>query len=379
MKFRISVLELSNAVQSISGAARDEDDNEFLGHVIFTAQADGTLGLLATDNERAAGTVITTDVIRPGRGTASVPRLLGLLRLLDRNATVELIADDGFLTLFAPGSRRFRFRSLDLFFLDQDFPRPADPVLRCDPSELLKAIESTRFAVAPKSQKRIALTGLLFELKDEEIKLTATDSVRLAHTTLPADGHGGDLEVLLPAESVRVLRSWLKLCSKPVAISASAQNLHLACGPAWFFSQLISERYPDWRSLLTGELDLVCSVGRADLSSALSQVVIAAVSSEKKGPPRSSLDLGDSTLTLSANVVDDSAVVEIGANNNTDPGPVGDFNPKLLRQAIDALDGKFVDLSRSGHYLVARSPGEPTLHLLASMKPEVGPEPENDG
>jgi DNA polymerase III sliding clamp (beta) subunit (PCNA family) len=115
-------------------------------------------------------------------------------------------------------------------------------------------------AVASKDGARVILTGVLVEPGDGVLLLTATDSYRLAHTSIEAESVPGD-GFLLPAKAVRDIR--VAVGKVPDLGKNPDITLDIEDGHATFTAsnglseplfiqrlQLIDGKFPNYRALL---------------------------------------------------------------------------------------------------------------------------------
>ena len=170
--------DLVAALQTVERAVSTRQTIPVLGGVLLTAEG-GQLRLYATDLELAVECAIPAQVEEAGAAVVEARYLHQVVRRLEEGEVIiEKAADSGVVNVMAPGSRlSLQYQPAD------DFPRLAEveegTSFNIRRSTLLSMIRATLFAAAT-DPGRPFLTGVLFEVEPEEIRLVATDGNRLA-------------------------------------------------------------------------------------------------------------------------------------------------------------------------------------------------------
>ncbi len=172
-----------------------------------------------------------------------------IVRKLPTN-DVEIEVSNGFQTHIRSGKSEFHLIGLDPteypllpeIAMDRQFSIPAD---------LLKSIiRETVFAVAT-SESRPVLTGVNWNIQEEELICVATDSHRLARRKTKLEQLPTDVSsVVIPGKSLNELNKILGDSTEPVQIVITNQQVLFKSENVLFFSRLLEGNYPDTSRLI---------------------------------------------------------------------------------------------------------------------------------
>jgi DNA polymerase-3 subunit beta len=163
-----------------------------------------------------------------------------------------------------------------------DFPTlpeiPFDRGWTAEGKDLLSLIRHTSFAVSTE-ESRPVLNGVLWELRDREMRMVATNGHRLARMTIPA---GPSLEtttqlIVPPAALQHVQR--LFEAEQTVQVARGGNHLGFSAGEREVYTRLIDGTYPNYEQVIPKDNDRFAVVERKALESAVRRV--AAVASEQ--------------------------------------------------------------------------------------------------
>jgi DNA polymerase-3 subunit beta len=174
---------------------------------------------------------------------ASIPQkaLKALLTSIDPKDNVELRSADGSLVV------RTRIGETTLSGLAiEDVPdtRFTSDILssaKID-SDFVDSFQAVA-AAASQDQSRQILTGVLVEISDGVIGLTATDSYRLHHDELSASTDG-TIEVVCPASYINALPG-----KEPVAVDVTENQVRFSEGSVTMTMRTIDGEFPNYRQL----------------------------------------------------------------------------------------------------------------------------------
>jgi DNA polymerase-3 subunit beta len=310
---------LFSQLQTVTRAASTRSAVQALSGVHLQAQADG-IELRATDMEIALRVPLEGDVAREGAVVLPARLLVDVVRSLPANElTLELRAAEQDVEITS-GSATFHIRTLRL----EDFPPLPEP----DGDERLDvpgpALVETVLKVAraaSRDETRPVLTGILVSAGEQELRMAATDSYRLA--------------------------------VKDTALS----------------SRLIDGQFPNVRQLLPEAYEHELRLSGTEIADVVRRISLLA---QKNAPLRLSFSEGE--LTVSARTPD------VGEARETVPVPfqgepfeIG-FNPEFLRDGLEALEAgdlvlKLISPLRPG--LIEAADGSGFQYLLMPIRLNV--------
>jgi DNA polymerase-3 subunit beta len=118
---------------------------------------------------------------------------------------------------------------------------------------LREMIRRTIFAAAD-DVGRYSMTGILWELDEEHVRLVATDGRRLALAHGPAVAHGGHntkgVLPVVPTKAMSLLERNLTDDKEMVQVSLRPNEVLFRTGRAVVYSRLVEGRFPDYRQVL---------------------------------------------------------------------------------------------------------------------------------
>jgi DNA polymerase-3 subunit beta len=221
-----------------------------LGRLLLQAQ-DDTCTLHAVGSDVGLRLDVPAVVEEPGEALVAARHALAIVR--------EAAADE--LTLeSSPG--RVRARGEDAEFLLEvppqgrplalgPFPEGACHLIPAD--ALRQAIRRTLFAVGQRTS-RYGLHGVLWEVGPDEVRLVATDNLRLAVAEVPAQATAESATSeplperrLLPARAVDLLARLTEQQQEPVRALFGERHTHFRAGRATLCARHIEGDFPDWR------------------------------------------------------------------------------------------------------------------------------------
>jgi DNA polymerase-3 subunit beta len=176
MKFSIAQTEFFDALQVVSSAVPNRTTLPVLSNILLEAQ-DDRIELRATDLDLAISTIAKASVKDAGTLTVPAKKLFELVRKLPKE---ELKVESKDLTLNV-GSKSGRYKFLCI--RPEEFPAlpkvEADSELTLAPDLLERLIRKTIYSVST-DETRPALNGALFQIRDDELRVVATDGHRLS-------------------------------------------------------------------------------------------------------------------------------------------------------------------------------------------------------
>ncbi len=181
MKFVVSREALLKPLQLVAGVVERRQTLPVLSNVLIQLNGD-QLSLTGTDLEVEIVGRITLE--QPGQsGEITVParKLVDICRSLPDGSAIEFTQDEARI-LVKSGRSRFTLSTLPA----SDFPNvedaPGNLRFSCAQQEVKRLIERTAFAMA-QQDVRYYLNGMLWEVRQDQLRVVATDGHRMAMCT----------------------------------------------------------------------------------------------------------------------------------------------------------------------------------------------------
>jgi DNA polymerase III subunit beta len=333
--------ELSEALSLAASVIPARSPRPVLQNVCLRAGPDG-VEVLATDLEVSIrAKVQRVDVERPGQALIPAAKAVAILRELEGDK-VEISSDDRIATISAGGSR-FKVVGEDPAEFPQiptfDAEKPGAGTLKFAREQLEAMIRKTGFAAATEAT-RYALNGVLFDLKNERLRLVATDGKRLALCERPVHfppGEGGTaVHVVVPNKGVSLLARLAPPDDETISLRFLEGQLLAASSRATLTAQLVQGHFPPYDGVIPKDFPRRIEFEAGPFMGALRRAALLTT----KDSQAVRLSFGFNKLTLSSRTPDvGESTVELPVPYADDPMEVG-FNPQFMMDALKVLDSE---------------------------------------
>lgn len=240
------------------------------------------------------------------------------------------------------------------------------------PSMLLKnVIRQVAFA-ASTSESRPILTGIQWNLADNDLTFIATDSHRLAKSGIVIQNNSETKtqSVVVPVRSLNELNKILEDNQDPVEILVSGSQLLLRAKHLLFYSRLLEGNYPETSRIIPQTFKTKIVVNTKHLQDALERASLIVIKDRNNVVKVSTLDNNEIEIY--------SFSPEIGKLSETVPlvKIEGEelkisFNAKFMIDALKVIDSPTVELSFNGAtspFLIHPEGDGRTLHLVVPVR-----------
>jgi len=339
MKFSIAQTEFLDALQVVSSAVPNRTTLPVLSNILLEASED-RIELRATDLDLAISTTARASVKDAGTLTVPAKKLFELVRKLPKE---ELKIESKDLTLNV-GSKSGRYKFLCI--RPEEFPAlpkvEADAELTLEPDLLERLIRKTIYSVST-DETRPALNGALFQVREGELRVVATDGHRLSKATCKPTGGiatppKGD--VIVPLKALNQVLRLLGQASGPVRVGISKNHARFVLGDTTLTTKLIEGPFPNYEQVLPKQNNKHLRVKREDLAQALERVSVFSDNLTRQVK----LSLRPNRLTLVVQTPDQGdATEELEAQYGSDDLDIG-YNAAYLLDILRTIDSEEVDV-----------------------------------
>jgi DNA polymerase III subunit beta len=269
-----------------------------------------------------------------------------IVRKLPTNE-VEVEISNGFATHIRSGKSEFHligqdsseYPSLPELSAEQQFTIPAD---------LLKSIiRETVFAVAT-SESRPVLTGVNWNIQDNELICVATDSHRLARRKVKLEQLPANIKnVVIPGKSLNELNKILEDSTNPVQIVMTNQQVLFKTEDVLFFSRLLEGNYPDTSRLIPTEYKTTVTMEGKALLQAIDRASLLAREDRNNVVRFETIE--NNVVEISSNSPEIGKVEEqITVSALEGEGLKISFSAKYMMEALKAIEGQDVVIQFAG-------------------------------
>src|SRR5918998_1648388 len=272
MRFTISREKLQEGLTAVAASIPAKTTLPVLANILVETTDKG-IRLSGTDLDIAVSTEVQADVDAPGAITTPAKKLTEIARELPPSP-VKVAAQGEQRVSLECGRSRFKLLGL---------PRdefPTFPSVKFDGSwrirsgDLQKLISHTSFAVSTEESRPI-LNGVLWELRDDRMRMVATNGHRLAKMDLPAGGAGNGGDLIVPPKALDQVRR-LFPADEELEIARGDNHLGFRSPFTQVFTRLIEGPYPNYEQVIPKDNEKIAVADKAALQSALKRMSVIA-------------------------------------------------------------------------------------------------------
>ena len=338
MRFTISREKLQEGLAAVTAAVPAKTTLPVLSNLLVETTERG-IRLSATDLDIAVSTEVSADVETPGSITIPAKKLSEIARELPLSPVKVSASGEQRVTIECG---RSRFKLLGL-------PRdefPSFPTVRFNESwrvksgELQKLISHVAFAVSTEESRPI-LNGVLWELREDRMRMVATNGHRLSKMELPVESSSappGDL--IVPPTALEQIKR-LFPAEEELEIARGENHLGFRSPFTSVFTRLVEGPYPNYEQVIPKDNDRFCLCDKAALTSALKRMSV--IASDQTHRIKMSFNTG--MLKFSVTTPDlGEASDELPVNYNGDQLDIG-FNATYLLEILRYMPTEQVRLT----------------------------------
>ncbi len=368
MKFSVSSTNLQKTLTKISGVVPSKSTLPILENVLLDLRKN-TLRVAATDLEMSMSDSLEVKGSEDGSLAVPAKRLMDTVRSLpeveiiftaDLSANrIKMITNTGEYQLMGePG---------------HDFPGvpefKAETKVPLDGSLLKRIIQKTVFSVSA-DELRPAMTGVLLQFMDTDLRAVATDGHRLVRYHIKdIQMKGLRRDVVIPGKALSLILRGLEDGSHTLHLDST--HIQFQFGTTTLTSRLIEEKYPNYESVIPGDNTKVLTVDRDTVLAAVRRVAL--YSSATTHQIRFSLKKDE--LRVAAEDVDfgGEAREKIACSYADEEMEIG-FNSSYIIDVLSHIDNEEVVLKLSTPVRAAivspreQRPGEDVLMLVMPVR-----------
>tara|TARA_R110002110_G_scaffold2024_4_gene9246 strand:- start:4808 stop:5923 length:1116 start_codon:yes stop_codon:yes gene_type:complete len=250
MKITISRIESLKAFSLVASVAPARSPNVALQNVKLEAGTDGVV-LSATDIDVGIRHAVNgVEVSDWGSALLPVKKFSSILKEAP-DAKLEIEATEKGIRVYGHRSNFLLPSANPDGFIDVD-PFSNEDYHEVPAGFLKEIIHRTIFATDNESS-RYALSGVLFELNDEDLIAVGTDGRRLAKvqgTSQSIGGHKtGESTTIVPSRALQLIDRALSDQESHAKLSAHSNDILVQCGHVTVRSRLVEGRFPNWRDV----------------------------------------------------------------------------------------------------------------------------------
>ncbi|KAF0129788.1 MAG: DNA polymerase III subunit beta [Bacteroidetes bacterium] len=335
MKFIITSLKLLRSLQALSGVLNSNNTLPILDDFLFRIQ-DNEVRITASDLETTMIISLIPDLVE-GKGEVAIPAriLLETMKTFpDIPVTFDIHPDNLTVELLA-GEGKFKLAG----HLSDEFPQL--PVIsdtnkvELKGEVLVNAFEKTVFATG-NDELRPAMSGVLCELREDNITFVATDAHKLVRYRRLDAKSEFIASFILPKKPINQLKNILSSRQDEiVTIEFNQTNAFFTFSNVKMVCRLIEGRYPNYEAVIPAQNPNKLTIDRAALLNSLRRVAIFA----NQSTHQVRFKITGQELFLSAEDLDyaNEAKERLSCSYEGDDMEIG-FNSRFFQEMLNNLD-----------------------------------------
>jgi DNA polymerase-3 subunit beta len=272
MNFTITRQNLHTGLAAVSASIPSKTTLPVLSNILFEAKEDG-VWMSGTDLDVSVRVKVLAEVKEPGSLTAPGKKLQEIARELpDELVAVSTRGDQIELKC---GRSHFKLNGLPA----DEFPTLAEvdfgTGLTVGGKDLHSLIYHTSFAVSTEESRPI-LNGVLWELRDGEMKMVATNGHRLARMGLKVQSTGTpSADFIVPPAALGQVQRLFK-DDDTIQVARSDNHLGFRAASTEVYTRLIEGTYPNYEQVIPRDNDKVATIEKKSLESAVRRMAVVA-------------------------------------------------------------------------------------------------------
>ena len=272
MNFKITRQNLHNGLAGVSASIPSKTTLPVLSNVLFEAREDG-VWISGTDLDVSVRVKILAEVTEIGSLTAPGKKLQEITRELP-DQTVEVTTTGEQIELQC-GRSHFKLNGLPA----DDFPKlpvvDFSEALKISGQDLNGLIQHTSFAVSTEESRPI-LNGVLWELRDGEMNMVATNGHHLARMGIKVEATGASPQDLIvpPAALAQVQRLFED--DSAIEVARGDNYLGFRAVSTEVYTRLVEGTYPNYDQVIPRDNDKTATVEKKTLESAVKRMAVVA-------------------------------------------------------------------------------------------------------
>lgn len=341
MRFTISREKLQDGLAAVTASVPTKTTLPVLSNILIET-TDRGIRLSGTDLDISVSTEVMADVEMAGAVTVPAKKLSEIAREM-LPAPVKVAAANEQRVTIECGRSKFKLLGIPR----EEFP--TFPVVRFNESwrvksaELQKLITHTMFAVSTEESRPI-LNGVLWALRQEYMRMVATNGHRLAKMQVPIErSAAADNDLIVPPKALDHVRR-LFPAEEELEIARGDNHLGFRSPVTAVFTRLVEGPYPDYEQVIPRDNNRVAVADKGALVGALKRMSI--VASDQTHRVRLSFNAG--TVRFSVQTPDlGEAQDELSIRYTGDPLDIG-FNAAYLLEILRNMPTDEVKLTFKG-------------------------------
>ena len=364
MKITVNREMLSNAVANLQRAVTPRSSLQILEGILLSAEQ-GKLTLMAYNMEISMKKELPVQCIEEGDIVISAKILFEIIRKV-KGDMIEIYVDDRSVCHIKSGVSTFDIMGMK----SEDFPEMPNvaefETVTVSSESLKNMVRQTVFAVSQIEGTRPVLTGINFEVNDNELKLVAIDGNRMAIRKEKIN-NTGKMEFVVSGRAISEAVKIIGENDEDIVIRVGNRNISFEIDGYIMTSRLLEGKYIEYQRSIPENFTQEIRVNVDEVIEIIERIALVIVSDQTKSPVRCSFEADKVTFTCSSDIgrAQDTLDIELKGNDFT----IG-FNSKYLLDALKASESEEVYIRFNGSTaaaVITPIEGDEYIYLVLPM------------
>lgn len=269
IQYVVNAISSRTVIPILTGMKIDVRNN----HVILTG-SNSDITIQAHIPQKIDDEEVITNM-REGTIILPVPHFPEIIKKLPEEL-VEITVDDELKATIRSGHAIFSLNGQSSEEYPQLPPFQSDDTFEISINNLKTLIKQTVFAVSTMETRPI-LTGVNVKLENKKLEFTATDSHRLALSSLEIEeSEIDDMNIVIPGKSLQELSKILEDTDEKINVSLMKNQILFSTNNLFFLSRLLNGNYPETSRLIPDHSETTLFVDRRELIHTIERAALLA-------------------------------------------------------------------------------------------------------
>lgn len=338
MKLIFTKSSLNKAVGIVMKAVPTRTTMSILECILIDASTN-EIKFTANDMELGIETIVEGEIIEKGKVAIDAKIFSEIVRKLpDNDITIE--TDDNYTSTITCEKSKFNIAGKS----GEDFSYL--PVIIKEKSislsqfTLKETINQTIFCTSPNDNNKM-MTGELFEVKDNVLKVVGLDGHRIAIRNINLSGNADDVKVVVPGKTLNEISKILSSDAESVVnIYFTNNHILFEFDNTMVVSRLIEGEYFKINQMLSSDYETKVVINKKEFLDSIDRANLLIREGDKKPII---INITDGSLEVKVQSAIGSLNEDIDINKEGKDIMIG-FNPKFLIDALRVIDDETVDI-----------------------------------
>ena len=338
MKLIFTKSSLNKAVGIVMKAVPTRTTMSILECILIDASTN-EIKFTANDMELGIETIVEGEIIEKGKVAIDAKIFSEIVRKLpDNDITIE--TDDNYTSTITCEKSKFNIAGKsgdDFSYLPVIIKEKS---ISLSQFTLKETINQTIFCTSPNDNNKM-MTGELFEVKDNVLKVVGLDGHRIAIRNINLSGNADDVKVVVPGKALNEISKILSSDAESVVnIYFTNNHILFEFDNTMVVSRLIEGEYFKINQMLSSDYETKVVINKKEFLDSIDRANLLIREGDKKPII---INITDGSLEVKVQSAIGSLNEDIDINKEGKDIMIG-FNPKFLIDALRVIDDETVDI-----------------------------------